>query len=128
MRTLVLIDDSEGDIELVRLAISEAGLDVDLHVAFDGDRGADLIRHLNPDLVLLDWNMPRVSGEDLLTRLQSENIVPLLKVVMLSTAVSPRNHSLALSLGARASMSKPADFDTLVQLIARTVHYWSLAD
>lgn len=124
---VLLIDDSPSDRELAELAFEQALVPVSLRVAEDGEQGLELIRQAAPDVVFLDWRMPIVSGEQLLISLREEEIIPALKVVILSNSPSVFDRRRALALGARAFMVKPTNFDDLARHLDVALQFWTLA-
>ncbi len=117
-RSLLIVDDSEGDLRLLRLAIDEIGWGVEVTTATDG---VDALEHLadahdgvaNPDLMVIDLNMPRMNGWELLDRLQAREFHGIRRVVLTSSSV-PSDCTRAKALGAERCFLKSPNFDGLV--------------
>ena len=123
-RTILVVDDSEADVELVRFAIEEAGVRARVEWASDG---ASALVRLNaglagrapmPSLVLLDLNMPRMPGLETLKRIREEPRLRRLPVVVHSTSQEMDDRNASLALGADDYWVKPPRFSDLVQTVA----------
>lgn len=127
MRTLLLIDDSQEDLEILQESLQDAGVKQHLTVllAQDGDEGLDEIRRHRPDLVLLDLNLPRLHGFKVLEALQHER--SLIPVVVCSTSDLIEDCMGSLERGARAYLVKPSTYEDTVQMIKRTIDFWEIA-
>lgn len=118
------VEDDDSTFFLVETAISEANLPVQLRRASDGDEALRLlgIRHgANsagnlPDVVLLDLNLPRVSGFEVLERTRSSQ-AEFIPFYVLSTSAFAEDRARSLALGARDFYTKPSSFDGLVELL-----------
>ncbi len=124
---LILIEDNPGDVELMRTALEEAGLRASLHVAEDAPRAFTLMSTLEriPDLVVLDLNLPRVSGRELLTRIRDGSRWRDVPIVVLTSSESEHEMESCLHLGASAYKVKPALFDGYVAFARSLVGYLS---
>jgi len=123
---ILLIEDDPAAAELLRLALKKAGLRRPLRVLSDGDQAIaylssatpyeDKEENPSPCLLLLDINLPRRSGIEVLTWLRSRVDTRPLPVVMLTSSVASKDIEEALRLGIRAYCVKPADFNDLKKL------------
>ncbi|MBV8938877.1 MAG: response regulator [Alphaproteobacteria bacterium] len=117
--TILLVEDNEADIELTRIMlIEEARLQCNLLVARDGQEALTRLRsemknHIFIDLVLLDINMPRMDGFELLRQMRAEEALQHVPVVMCTTSTYDRDMEMAKSLGADGYLTKPADLGKL---------------
>jgi len=126
MRTLLIVDDSRDDLELLRESLSDAGIeDLDIIVATDGDEGLLAIQQYKPDLVLLDLNMPRMHGFRVLEEVRRLQLVT--KIVVCSTSNNDDDYIGSIERGARAYLSKPSDYNALVDMIKKTHGFWVIA-
>jgi len=122
LHRLLIVDDNPGDIELVRIACEMAGLQVVIESVSDG---IEAIRRLStattdktlPALVLLDLNMPRANGFEVLDFMCVRHLVDQVPVVVLSTSRQPEDRRRCLALGARAMHSKPESIQDLRRLV-----------
>jgi DNA-binding response OmpR family regulator len=118
------VEDDDSTFFLVQTALSETSLPVDLLRAADGDEALDFLKRKGahasaprPDIVLLDLNLPRVSGFEVLESAQSADSLRELPICVLSTSAVVRDRERALQLGARSFFTKPSTFDGLVDLM-----------
>jgi CheY-like chemotaxis protein len=125
---ILIVDDNPADVELMRIGFDMSGVLVSIESAGDGIVAQHLLRQADaaqrlPHLVLLDYNMPRMTGVDVLVALQREGLTARIPVVVLSTAGAPRDQDRCRQLGARAYFVKPHGADGLVELVGRLRTY-----
>ena len=121
---VMMIDDNPGDAELMHIAMEMSALEVELVCAQDGH---EAIRELQrrcaagrpPALILIDLNMPRMPGVEVLARLQADGITARIPVVMLSTAGQAADRARLLGAGASEFYLKPDGISDLVALVGR---------
>jgi len=127
---VLLVEDSDSDVELLRAVFEDALPGVRLEVAWDGEqalaRMLDADRPELPDMVLLDLNLPRVGGLEVLAamRASEDPLVARLPVVVLTTSRAPADVDRAYTLGARAYVPKPFDVDELLRVGRSLVEFW----
>jgi CheY-like chemotaxis protein len=131
---ILLIDDSDSDIALLRQAFVKAGMRRPLQVVGDGVDGmsyllgrgeyADREKHPMPSILLIDVNMPRLNGLELLTWLRTQPEFGHLMVIVLTgqARIEAINH--AYHLGANSYLVKPVRHDELLELIQCFYQYW----
>ena len=112
----LIVDDSRTVRRIARRIIEEAGMRA--AEASDGDEGLDACRSLDPDYVLLDWNMPRMNGIDCLKaiRLEFGELRPA--VILCTTENDPEHIIAAIEAGAQEFIMKPFDAEILLGKIA----------
>ena len=125
--TILLAEDNDDDVLLIRRAFAQAGLVEPLHVVPNGELAiaylkgdgayADRSLYPWPKLLLLDLKMPRKTGLEVLEWIKSNPQSRPLKVVVLTTSTELRDVSLAYQLGAKSFLVKPADFERTLTLI-----------
>jgi len=125
---LVMIDDNPGDIELVRIAFEMREITVDLRTAGDGEQGIALLARLEgenliPRLVLLDLNMPRVSGFEVLAFIRGRAALAAVPVIVFSSSTAPRDRERSITLGATEFMPKPNDMVAMLVQVDRLGAY-----
>lgn len=131
---ILLVEDDDNDIVLIRRAIDRAGLKVRLCVARDPidavhylqghGKFADRAEYPVPMLMLLDIKLPRGSGFDVLRWVRERSGIKRLPVVVLTSSNADRDINMAYELGANSYIVKPLTFESLLQ-VARTVEmYW----
>jgi two-component system, chemotaxis family, response regulator Rcp1 len=124
---ILLVEDNAGDAELMRIALSEARPDVELRVSGDGEEALALLLEGDvPDLVLLDLNLPRLSGHELLAALRAARIphVRRLPVVVFTTSGHPDDVRRSYELFASSHIVKPHELDELFAVAESITNYW----
>ncbi len=126
---ILLVEDNPSDVELVRTAFDEVGIPADYTVFRDGDEAIAGIRGMAgdgslPALVLLDLNLPRTSGHEVLTSLRALPAFAQVPVVVFSTSNHPADRSRCLANGADEYQVKPPHFDQLLTLVQGLRERW----
>jgi CheY-like chemotaxis protein len=132
--TILMTEDDSTDVLLLRRAFRKAGVTNPLQVVSDGEKAvaylagagayADRDRYPLPSLLLLDINLPRLSGFDVLTWMRQQPDLRGLRVVMLTSSVQPADVSRAYDAGANGYHVKPVGFPALLQLVEALKSYW----
>jgi CheY-like chemotaxis protein len=122
-RQIFIVEDSKTDLFLIREAIQMAGVDGDLHFANDGQEATKFIADADadpaapcPDLVLLDLNLPKRNGEDVLRSLRQSARCRDVIVVVVSSSDTPKDRTGIDGLGVAAYFKKPSDFSEYMKL------------
>lgn len=126
---LLLVEDSPTDVMLVEEALETVDAPVELDVA---DNGLVAIRMMRerlsstsmPSLVILDLNMPGLSGFDVLKEVNEDPDLRRVPVVVMSTSAAPDDIARSYDLGARAYIVKPSRFADLVEVLDATCRFW----
>jgi CheY-like chemotaxis protein len=124
---ILLVEDNAGDAQLMRIALAEAVPAARLSVATDGEQALAALRGgPPPDLVLLDLNLPRLSGHELLAAVRGSDDAALrrLPVVVLTTSDAAADVERSYELGASSHITKPPDIDRLFEVVATLARYW----
>ena len=121
---VLLVEDDEGDVLMTREALDEGKILNRLHVAGDGVEALAFLRREGPhadaprpDLVLLDLNLPRVDGRQVLEEIKADDALRRIPVVVLTTSEADEDVLRSYDLHANAYVSKPVDFDRFVTVI-----------
>ena len=119
---LLLVEDDVGDILLIVQALREEDHRVSVHVAVDGEQAIQMIekQYVKPDIVILDLNLPKISGLSFLGRCQLDA-----PVVVFTAFPSAHSERLALELGVKEVIEKPTDLDAFTGEVARIVRTWA---
>lgn len=119
---ILLVDDNRADVRLAREALREAAVESCLEVAGDGVEAMSYLRREGPhasaprpDIILLDLNMPRKSGLEVLAEMKADPQLRRIPVVVLSTSTEPSDIGKAYDLQASFYINKPADLDEFVE-------------
>jgi len=128
---ILLAEDNPGDVTLTKKALEQGKLANNLHVTTDGVDALEFLRQegeyedaLRPDLVLLDLNMPRKDGEDVLEAMQADDSLSRIPVVVLTSSESEEDIAKSYDLNANAYLTKPVDFDGFVDIVNRMDNFW----
>jgi signal transduction histidine kinase len=127
--TVLLVDDNDIDLELIQMLLIEHNrLKCNVVVAQDGREALDRLRDTDIDLVLLDINMPRMDGFELLRQMGSEKLLDRSKVVMCSTSTYAEDIAKSRELGACGYLTKPPEFARLKSIVERSTDLVMLQD
>ena len=122
---ILVIEDNPADVRLLRIAFDARGVPAQFDAARDGAQAMELLdriathRAKRPNLVLLDLNLPKVKGDQILRHLKGQPALADIPVVVLTTSDAPDDRALCLALGAHDYMVKPTRFERLLALVAR---------
>ncbi len=125
---VLVVEDNDADVELMQVILEDEALPYRLHVAPDGEAALNFLRQGAPvpQLVILDFNMPRLSGLDVLRALREEGLhAPT--VVMFTSSEAEQDRQGALDLGAAAYVVKPVSFDAFSQALMDILHRYASA-
>ena len=133
-RDILLIEDNPDDVELTRIAFAEAGSAHRLTVVSDGAEALDYLfargAHAGraatdlPAVVLLDLNLPKLNGREVLQEIRSDPATRSLPVVVLTTSAEPFDVDKVYALGANSYIQKPVEFDQFVEAVRQIDAYW----
>lgn len=132
--SVLLIDDSASDALLLQLAFEEVAPHVSLQVARDGHEAARAVAALArgegplPRLILLDLNLPGISGFDILRQLQSEAATAPVPVLAYSADLPDADLERCAALGVQAHQVKPDGFDALLAFVRDLTQEWAASD
>ncbi len=128
---ILLVEDNPGDIRLMEEAFKESGFASHLNIARDGEQALSFLRREGiyrdsprPAFILLDLNLPRKDGREVLAEIKREVGLRQIPVVILSTSTSDEDVLNAYDLHANCYISKPLDVDNLVELGRSLEEFW----
>jgi CheY-like chemotaxis protein len=127
---LLLVEDNPADVLLLKIVFQEVGLNCRIEVRTDGEKAVHYlvshapIRESRPDLVLLDLNLPRMDGHEVLKFIKADPGMRLIPVVILSSSKAPADISSAYREGASSYLLKPNDIDETFNLVRTIGQYW----
>jgi CheY-like chemotaxis protein len=131
---ILLVEDSEDNVLLVRHAMHKAGVTARLEVATSGEQAIEYLRGISgysdwhqfplPSIVLLDLKMPGMSGFDVLKWIRQQPGIKALRVAMLTSSDSPREIKMAHELGANIFLTKPVQLERLIQIMKTLNEHW----
>ena len=128
---LLLVEDNPGDVRLTQEALKEGTLPVHLNVARDGVEALDFLRRREPfedaptpDLILLDLNLPRKSGREVLSEIKSDPRLRRIPVLVMTTSRADQDIQKAYSLNANCYITKPMDLDEFLRIVKSIEDFW----
>jgi CheY-like chemotaxis protein len=128
---VLLVEDSPTDVLMAKAALESAKLLLNLHVVEDGEQALAFLRHEGmhanaprPDLVLLDLNLPRKDGREVLAAVKADDQLKAIPVVVLTTSKAEGDILEAYGLHANCYITKPIDFGGFAEVIRLIEHFW----
>jgi|SRR5271163_187861 len=130
---VLLVEDSPGDVRLTQEAFRDANAAVRLHVAADGVEAMAFLRQEGtrahaprPNLILLDLNMPKMDGREVLAQIKRDVGLQTIPTVILTTSVAAEDISRSYQLRANCYLSKPVQLDEFEGLVKSINDFWLL--
>ncbi len=133
---ILLVEDSTADCDFILAALGENNFANRVKVLRDGEEAFDYIFRTgqykdcgmcdNPRLILLDLNLPKINGLEILKKIRSDEGTRMIPVVVLTSSLSDKDKIESYKLGANSYIVKPVRFDYFVQVIAEIGSYWAL--
>ena len=128
---ILLVEDNPGDVRLTQAALAEGKVQNILHVARDGveameflRRGPNFLQAPRPDLVLLDLNLPRKSGREVLKEIKDDPNLRCIPVIVLTSSEAEEDILKSYNLHANGYVAKPVDFAKFVQVMKIIEEFW----
>ena len=131
---VLLVEDDPGDQELTRRALSEDVIKTDLHIVNNGAEAMDYLTHQGkytdpqaspmPDLILLDLNMPKMDGRQVLQKLSDDPDLKAIPVVVLTTSSQEEEVVRSYKLGCNSFITKPVQLEKFIKIIRELESYW----
>ncbi|MGA8028450.1 MAG: response regulator [Bryobacteraceae bacterium] len=129
---ILLVEDSPSDVRLIREALKESNVPVSINVARDGVEAMDYLHQAEiglaqrPDLVLLDLNLPRKNGREVLAEIKGSPNLRSIPVLIMTSSRSDEDVSQAYALNANCYITKPADLQDYVNVVRAIEDFWFL--
>lgn len=127
---ILLVEDNPGDVRLVEEVFKEAKIKNRLVVAYDGISALEILKGTPekppflPDLILLDLNLPRKDGRELLDELKRDPVLKLTPIVVLTTSDSDKDILKCYDLHANCYITKPVGFENFVEVVHSIENFW----
>ncbi|MCA9472480.1 MAG: response regulator [Nitrospirales bacterium] len=128
---VLMVEDDEEDVELTKVALSKSKVALDLQVV---ENGAEAMSYLKkappyqdrprPDLILLDLNLPRKNGREVLADLQNDESLRLIPVIILTTSDQDEDVLRTYELGANCYITKPVGLEQFSKVVNAIDHFW----
>jgi two-component system response regulator len=128
---ILLVEDNENDVELTRIGFKKSKLLLNLHHAKDGVQCMEFLRKQGaytdaprPDLILLDLNMPRMNGREVLAEIVADEALCNLPVIVLTTSTDEEEMLKMYKLRCSSYIAKPVDFNQFLRVVQSLADYW----
>jgi len=128
---ILLVDDNEGDVLLTKEALEEAKIVNRISVAYDGMEALRFLKKEppfrgqdSPDLILLDINLPKMDGTELLGIIKNDPLLKRIPVIMLTTSSSEKDIMTSYNNYANCYITKPVDLDRFMDVVRTIEDFW----
>jgi len=128
---ILLVEDNPGDVDLTREALESSKIKNFLHVAVNGEEAIAFLRHKGnytnaprPDLILLDLNLPRMDGREVLAEIKSDDDLKRIPVVILTSSKAEEDILKAYNLHANSYVTKPMDLGQFLKVVQSIEEFW----
>lgn len=128
---ILLVEDNEGDVVLAQEALKEGNIETKVDVVRDGQEALDYLHKQKryakaetPDLILLDINLPRIDGKEVLANIKHDQNLRLIPVIMLTTSSSHKDVLDSYYHHANCYITKPVDLDKFLTVVQKIENFW----
>lgn len=131
---ILLVEDNPADVRLIREAFKDNKTKNDFHVEQDGEAAINYLNNLKsngngngttrPDLIILDLNLPKINGFEVLEKIKSNPVLRSIPVVVLSTSDSEEHIYKSYNLNANCYITKPVDFNQFLDVVRVIESFW----
>jgi CheY-like chemotaxis protein len=128
---ILLVEDNPADVRLTREALKEHKLSNNLHVAIDGVEALNFlykkgkyVKSPRPDIIILDLNLPKKDGREVLAEIKQEKDLKRIPVVVLTSSKAEEDIVKSYNLHANCYISKPVDFDQFLKVVKSIEDFW----
>lgn len=128
---ILLVEDNHVDVKLTKEALKEGKVHNSLHVARDGEEAIDFLYRqgkfadaVRPDIILLDLNLPRIDGREILKRIKADPHLRRIPVVVLTTSKAEEDILRSYDLNVNCYITKPVDMDQFIAVVKAIDNFW----
>jgi DNA-binding response OmpR family regulator len=128
---VLLVEDDPGDVILTQEGLRASKLHINLHVVDNGEKALAFLHHEppyedapRPGLIILDLNLPRVNGMEVLREIKSNEALQTIPTVILTTSRAEEDVVRSYKLGANCYVSKPLNLDEFVKVVGSIENFW----
>jgi chemotaxis family two-component system response regulator Rcp1 len=128
---VILVEDSRGDVRLTQEAFRDVDASIPIDVVYDGVEAMDFLQRegthataARPDLILLDLNLPKMDGREVLARIKGTPMLQSIPTVILTTSQDKADIDRSYKLHANCYLIKPVQFDDFEQLVKSVNDFW----
>ncbi|MFQ5796250.1 MAG: response regulator [Candidatus Bipolaricaulia bacterium] len=130
---VLLVEDNPDDIEITEQALKKSRFDCDLFVVRDGEEALNFLHRREghrdaprPDLILLDLNLPKIDGREVLVQIKQDEKLRRIPVIVLTVSEYEKDIAKAYNSGASSYITKPVDFRGFVKIMETVRDYWEI--
>ena len=128
---ILLVEDNPGDARLAKEALKEGKVNNQLHIVYDGTEATDFLFKRNkykdaprPDLIILDLNLPKKDGREVLAEIKEDENLKSIPVVILTTSKAEEDILRAYNLHANCYITKPLDLNKFLEVVKSIEDFW----
>lgn len=128
---ILLVEDNEADVELIRVVLNQVDIPIHLHVTSNGEEAIDFLNHkkaytqsLRPDLIVLDLNLPKKDGREVLREIKKDLDLCAIPIIILTSSASEDDIYKSYQLHANSYIVKPIDFQIFKNTILQMIDFW----
>ena len=125
---ILIVEDNPGDIRLIQEILKETNINNNILIAKDGEAALKLLFNeeiaTRPDLILLDLNLPKIDGRELLAKIKGDERLKSIPVVILTTSTAEEDIIETYKKHANSYITKPVDLDQFIQVVESIKNFW----
>jgi chemotaxis family two-component system response regulator Rcp1 len=128
---ILLVEDNPGDVELTAVALRQGKVYNQMHVVEDGEAALAFLRRQapyagapRPDVILLDLNLPRKDGREVLAEIKADEGLKQIPVIVLTTSAAEEDILRAYNLAVNCYITKPVDLDQFIKVVKAIEDFW----
>jgi len=128
---ILLIEDNPGDARLTQEALKDGKMKINLSIVYDGEEGTDFLFKRNqykdaprPDLIILDLNLPKKNGREVLAEIKADETLKMIPVIILTTSKAQEDIIKSYNLHANCYITKPIDLTKFFEVVKLIEGFW----
>ena len=126
---ILLVEDNPGDVRLIKEVFKDAKIYNNMQVAYDGEAAMEILRRddgntIFPDLILLDLNLPKKDGREVLREIKGDDCLKCIPVVILTTSNAEEDLIETYKMNANCYITKPVDLDQFIYVVKSIENFW----
>lgn len=128
---ILLVEDNPGDVRLIKEVFKDAKIFNAMHIAYDGETAMKILRKqaeysdcATPDMILLDLNLPKKDGREVLREVKNDDDLKCIPVVILTTSNAEEDLIETYKMNANCYITKPVDLDQFINVVKSIENFW----
>jgi len=126
---ILLVEDNPGDVRLIKEVFKDAKIYNAMQIAYDGEAAMEILRRNDgntsfPDLILLDLNLPKKDGREVLREIKGDDYLKCIPVVILTTSNAEEDLIETYKMNANCYITKPVDLDQFINVVKSIENFW----